>query len=1299
MFITTTKKSILFISTVIVLLGCLNGALAGYVWSTNGHMYDVGSTGATSSELARRACQNNYWDDSNGNRLWGYLATITTKAEMDFLVARSLVSNVWVSGSDDKEQGIWRYSSGPESGEVMYDVFNEKCYTYCPLSSAFSFADGNGLLASSAGTYTNEPAASTVYGVLCEYGGLETKLGSPRMVPLTVPTEGGFVKLLGLATGYLIDSVVVSVATPGFATYNAKCNRVTSVSTECYINPGNGGAITIATIGDTGSGSIATAYEPPQVSAVYPAYTSGSLITLVGSNFGTSASLISVTIGSTNIACNTVTMLEAHNVIRCTLASNLGSNKFLPITVTLNGQTRKFFHPATYFASANIFLKGFTIPMISDYAFKRLENKFQLFGQTGGIATVFSADMQTHLINTLPTPSSAYKLWQNYYSVNNGLVHLVGNVLGAVPQLYSSSSIPQGSSYLRYLFTLSNGQVDNVSPDSLGYAVLGFSENFEFIKNDKLHPYDDQSYVCPTTGCSINFLAKNYGLWNSALVFNAMGVDTTNFDRNQNSIMLTLPAGYGTNLPIKAYVDGKSSYNTLLYSYAAPIINSVVVSNGYVTITGTNFYTLNSIISVTVGSVSCASPTLISLHTVVRCIAPADATQATRLTIAGNEGAIQSNLVIPTLGNPRVTSVSAASVFGGVISINGYNYFSTVADISVTVGGVACPSVAIVTANTQITCVAPASAGSKVVVVTVSTRVSNSDISVVFQSPTITSVTQTASNAISIVGNGFGTNAAVLTITLGASSISSALCTAAGSSLTCTGLPTNLVNGLVSVSGSNTIPFKFNPTITSTTLSASPQSQVTIIGNHFDSGVVPTFGGAAIPCTGTYTQLVCIFVADSVSGSLFVTPSVSTPIVFDPFFTAMNPTTDVPTAGSTVIVQGGHFENHSGYTLSVLLQGTVPMTFTKLGLGFLSVVIPAGSGNNKYFVVKVNSKTTANIAFNYAGPSITSTKTSGEQLAIIGDNFGLSPTVTIGGTSASVLSATSNTILVTIPANAGQTDLIVVSSNGQSASYTGLTLHPLITSVSPLRAGGSSVVTVTSAYAPPSASPSIYISSAPPVPLTIVSATSPYKYSFNAPSSCFTGRLVSLSLGSSSISSVGIINSLQPSITSVSNPPFQIISPITITGVNLPASGISLIYVSDTRYKCNDIQYISDTTITCSFDGLNLHHPYQTISPVYGDPPLTIYMEGPCTTISANVFKYQPISITNVIPMYNSIEIKGTGFIFKVTGPVVTIDDPTSTPLPDCSYTTTTVTCPMTYQLMTPYVIYLEGGPYRAIYE
>ncbi len=159
--------------------------------SETGHFYEYVSGSFTWEEAKAAASSKTY------NGLQGYLATITSEAENNFLVSTFLnepdsISQWvgWLGGSDAETDGIWKWETGPEAGTVFWDNGTEIGY------SNFLPGEPNNLLAETedylhmwqpviSGSWNDlpndatiwaddHPEAATSVGYFVEYGGLES---------------------------------------------------------------------------------------------------------------------------------------------------------------------------------------------------------------------------------------------------------------------------------------------------------------------------------------------------------------------------------------------------------------------------------------------------------------------------------------------------------------------------------------------------------------------------------------------------------------------------------------------------------------------------------------------------------------------------------------------------------------------------------------------------------------------------------------------------------------------------------------------------------------------------------------------------------------------------------------------------------------------------------------------------------------------------------------------------------------------------------------------------------------------
>jgi hypothetical protein len=81
-----------------------------------GHGYELVSGAPVPWETARRIASEQTW-----NEVTGHLATITSRDEAEF-VARQFgeMPQLWLAGSDEREEGVWRWTDGPEQGQVFW---------------------------------------------------------------------------------------------------------------------------------------------------------------------------------------------------------------------------------------------------------------------------------------------------------------------------------------------------------------------------------------------------------------------------------------------------------------------------------------------------------------------------------------------------------------------------------------------------------------------------------------------------------------------------------------------------------------------------------------------------------------------------------------------------------------------------------------------------------------------------------------------------------------------------------------------------------------------------------------------------------------------------------------------------------------------------------------------------------------------------------------------------------------------------------------------------------------------------
>lgn len=151
-------------------------------WAGNGHFYEFISAGTSFDSALAAAAALSF----NGQQ--GYLATVTSQGEQDFIFNSVTKAGTWFSGTDRDVEGTWTWIAGPETGQVFWQ--NGATVTYANWSGGEPNNVGNEdlLFGNWNGATWNDIPSGTL-GYVVEYGGLEAAIPEPATWALMI---GGF---------------------------------------------------------------------------------------------------------------------------------------------------------------------------------------------------------------------------------------------------------------------------------------------------------------------------------------------------------------------------------------------------------------------------------------------------------------------------------------------------------------------------------------------------------------------------------------------------------------------------------------------------------------------------------------------------------------------------------------------------------------------------------------------------------------------------------------------------------------------------------------------------------------------------------------------------------------------------------------------------------------------------------------------------------------------------------------------------------------------------------------------------
>jgi hypothetical protein len=544
------------------------------------------------------------------------------------------------------------------------------------------------------------------------------------MVPanVLVPTPGNFpLTIRGTSLGLTGGTVSVGAA-------SATIVHQAHDHIDIIVPAGQGSGVdVIVTVAGQPSNVLKLNYAPPVVAAVTDVPTSGGEITINGSNFSPSATVI-----ADDIAC--VMTLQQYNVLKCQAPAGVGQRA---LRVNVGGQI----------ATA---VMHYLPPVLSHVSGKSttagggtLTLQGSNFGATGATVTVAGSVCtpltQDHVSITCRAPEGE--------GVNNPVIVATsdGRATSALFFSYDSpivssidpSAIPtlgglvtvHGTSFGLHPHVLFDGVNRNVTasthqsvtfeaPEGTGVAhqivVISVSQQGSILASYAAPQIGSLDAPDATTagGTPLTLNGSNFG--KARAVVTVGGAPCPILTQADARIVCTLPAGEGSHSAVALSVDQQQA-NPLTFHYPRPAIDAVTpakipTTGGVITLTGSNFG-LTTQVTVNGGVCTLVSHT----HTTAVCNAPAGVGLGVAVTVLAGDQHSDPSLI--SYERPHILNIDppTARYTGGVdVTITGDNF--GVAGASVTIGGNPCAVKS--QSQTAITCTIPASTGAQDVIVT-----------------------------------------------------------------------------------------------------------------------------------------------------------------------------------------------------------------------------------------------------------------------------------------------------------------------------------------------------------------------------------------------------------------------------------------------------------------------------------------------------------------------------------------------------------------------------------------------------
>jgi len=973
----------------------------------------------------------------------------------------------------------------------------------------------------------------------------------------------------------------------------------------------------------------------------------GSIVTITGYNFGLTGT---VTIGG--LSCPVVT--RSHTTITCTLSPGAGSNLPVSVTVQSRSNVQNAFSIFSYDPIEIDPVGGIVEPTSPTSGGGYLTINGKNFGPAGpgtvliGTRSCYPIGAgwdHTRILCTVPAgqgkdlevsltrsgetavaaetfsyhaPSVTELLPTDIDSAGNVPITITGTNLGvAATVTVGGLNCP--------VVSQTHTQVVCTAPPGTGSSVsVTVSVGGQDAPEVKTLNYKPPQVV------NINpSLAYSQG-GNTAVIsgssFGGQGVvmigsfTATVISWTHNQIQITIPEGYGKDLPVVVEAfSGLSSSGAVTFSYRDPIIStftpSTVLTGGgsrKITISGTSLTNGVGITkNVTIDGAECE---IVSWgHNSIECNAPEG--QGQSLPLVAHVNGVQTNTLLFSYASPTISSFdpNQGPTQGGIdLTIYGQSFGTHSA--SVTINSKGCP----VTSQThnEIVCTLPSgSSASNELTVTIGTVASNT-VFYSYHKPVVTEIDPTTgitngAYSVTIRGENFGETGAAVSI----GGVACPIDSQDHEEIVCT-MPegdgqAKLVHvGLGSLVSSDLVYFDYEgPTVTTIDPTSGPTTGSIVIqinGTSFGLDPIVTIGGAS--CTRqsfSHNHITCLAPAGQGQNQTVVvragSVSATSPIAFDydaAKIISVDPPTGPTSGGTVVTVTGTSFGLSGTIRINGNICTQVPGSYSHTSA---KCVVPPGGGTDLVVsLVSGNQEATQTGTFSYNPPMATEVQpqngptAGGIPITILGSNFALDGTVTVGGAPCDLSGAgwSHTRIECTLPEGVGMNqEVIVTATTVEPREASPLFFNydgPILSTVSPtsIYTSGNVDITITgSNFGTNAASVQVKVGGED---CPIVGTVTHNEIVCTAPSGSGTDAAISVTVGSRSSTTPLSIAFKKPVITSIAgcedNPPVTEDCPvegatITITGESF-GSTVPTVYVNGK--VCDDVTMtIAHQQVTC----------------------------------------------------------------------------------------------------------------------